>query len=516
MFYTNPIIEQFLSHTEKNPHKKIIIETSKKRISAKELSDKSLRLAINLSGSGFKKGDRVLILARPSVELVVFILGVMRLGGVIIIADPGMGQDVFKNRLVLANPQWVFGESIIFAIQRHPLIKHFLRKKGFEVPEISNLKGLKKIRLGMPFPGSLTTYSYKKLLTQQKDFTPDTFLPLEKNDEVMIVFTSGTTTSPKGVVHTVSSLASTIKKVADICNPLPEDILDSSLPHFLLLAVALGITAVISKEAFSSEQYFKRLTDYKPTILFGPPAEFIKLMGYCKKTNTQLPLSINKIFLGSAPIFSGFLKKLLLYIPKTTKVTCIYGLTEILPVATVDGRKKADWEGGGDLLGNFIPGVTHTTAEDGELLVRGDHLFRNYLGSGKADHVATGDLVEIKANELILIGRKKDMIIRGNFNIYPELYESTIQKIPGVAACAMVGVRNEKKEDEEIVLVIEPENFTNKEIGAYIKDQLISGEYSIDTYALPDKILVMKLPRSGRQQKIDKQKVREIVVTQNV
>lgn len=510
MLYTNPILEQFLSQAEKNPHKEIIIETSNKKATAKELANKSLQVAINLSQSGFKKDDRVLILVRPGIDLVVFILAVMRLGGVILIADPGMGKDVFKNRVKLAHPKWIFGESIVFAIQHHPIIKYFLRKKGFEVPEISSIKGIRNIRLGIPLPGSFTAISFNSLI-RQADTSPSEFLALNTDDEAMIVFTSGTTSLPKGVVHTVSSLSETIKKIAQVCNPSPSDIFNASLAHFLLLSVALGVTAILAKEKFSAETYFKTLKEYKPTVLFGPPAEFIELINYCRQNEIKFPPHIKKVFLGSAPVLSGFLTKLITYLPTGTQVTCMYGMTEMLPVAVVNGRKKANWKGEGDLLGSFVSGVKYKISPDGELLLSGDHKFRNYLGQGKSNYVTTGDLVKIKDKELVLIGRKKDMIIKGNYNIYPELYESTIQKIEGVAACAMVGVRDIDKEDERIILAIEPEDFDTKDIKQLVASSLKSGDYSIDAQAFPDQILIMKLPRFGRQLKVDKNKLRVII-----
>lgn len=512
MLYTNPILEQFLSKVEENPNKKIIIETSGKTTSATELADKSLRLAVNLSRAGFKKGDKVLLLVRPCVELVVFILAVMRLSGVIVIVDPGMGKDVFENRVKLAKPKWIFGESIIFTIQNHPIIKFILRKKGYDIPEISKLKGINNIRLGLPLPGSLSSLSYDSLLNQKLDISNIRFNKIKGEEDAMIVFTSGTTSFPKGVVHTISSLTSTIKKIAYVCKPSSDDIFEASEGHFLLLAVSLGVTTILSKKKFDPEYYFEILKKYRPTTLFGPPAEFIDLLNYCKRTNSKFPHYINKIFLGSAPVLSGFLNKLIPYLSNNTQITCIYGMTEILPVAMADGRKKANWQGKGDFLGNFIPGVKYKITKDKELLLNGDHQFKNYLGFDKTEYLATGDLVNVTNNELVLVGRKKDMIIKGNFNIYPELYESTIQKIPGVSACAMVGVRNEQKEDEEIVLVIEPEDFSNKVLEKFIENKLKSGDYSIDTQALPDKILIMKLPRSGRQSKIDKNKLRKIIL----
>lgn len=509
MLYTNPLLEKFLHQAKINPHKKIIIETSGKSITIGKLAEDSLQVAISLENKGFKKNDKVLILVRPGISVVTFILAVMRLGGVLVVADPGMGKEVFENRIKLANPQWVFIESILFPLQGHPILKYYLQKRGFDIPEFSNFGKAKIIRVGLPLPGSFNAISYNSLLKKDESLQDIAFEPLKTDQDAMIVFTSGTTGMPKGVVHTVFSLYNTIEKIASITDPKQSDVFYAGLPHFLLLAVSLGVTAVVATHRFSPDAYMKDLQEYEPTILFGPPAEFVALVNYCRIQNISFPSYISKIFLGSAPVLSGFLKKLITVLPKQTEIMCMYGMTEILPVAVVDGRKKAHWEGEGDLLGEVVNGVKYKITDD-ELLLSGDNLFKNYLGSSVVNSASSGDLARVKDGKLILKGRKKDMIIKGNYNIYPALYESTIQKIPGVLACAMVGIYDEKDQDEKIIVAVELED-ENKNNSQNIMKLLSSGQYSIDTNALPDKILVIKLPRFGRQSKIDKNKLKEIV-----
>ncbi|NJL74875.1 MAG: hypothetical protein HC892_07440 [Saprospiraceae bacterium] len=93
------------------------------------------------------------------------------------------------------------------------------------------------------------------------------------------------------------------------------------------------------------------------------------------------------------------------------------------------------------------------------------------------------------------------MIIRGNFNIYPGLYEPTIHKIKGVKEAVMIGLYNHQKADEEVILVIDGEkDMTSQEV----MKQLTFGAYSIDKEAIPDRIVFMKIPHSGRQNKIDR------------
>jgi acyl-CoA synthetase (AMP-forming)/AMP-acid ligase II len=125
----------------------------------------------------------------------------------------------------------------------------------------------------------------------------------------------------------------------------------------------------------------------------------------------------------------------------------------------------------------------------------------------------TGDIGKIDdLGRLILLGRKKDMIIRGNFNVYPGLYEPTIHQIEGVKEAVMVGIYNDEKADEEIVLVIDGEE---KLTVQHVMKQLTSGKFSIDKEALPDRIVFRPLPHSGRQAKIDRKQLVQQLTDEN-
>src|SRR5690606_5974603 len=96
--------------------------------------------------------------------------------------------------------------------------------------------------------------------------------------------------------------------------------------------------------------------------------------------------------------------------------------------------------------------------------------------------------------------------IRGKHNIYPPLFEPIIRQIEGVRDCAMVGVYNPQIADEEIVLFIESESPLDEN---WLREQLLSGEHSIDLYAQAQHIFFEALPYSGRSVKLDKKAWRE-------
>ena len=244
--------------------------------------------------------------------------------------------------------------------------------------------------------------------------------------------------------------------------------------------------------------------------MFAPPVEYQSLLNYCEQTNTTLPNTLQHLIIGSAPVQKPFLQRLIKYLPKHTRITCFYGMTENLMVATIDGRVKAKMECKGDLLGKPLAGIDLYIADDSEILIKSEQLFERYwhLASREEWH-NTGDLGYLDTSgNLILIGRKKDMIIRRNFNLYPGLYTSTIEKINGVNEAVFIGKYNEDVSDEEVHLFIDSEPPLSEE---NLWHQLKNGPYAIDKEAWPDAIHFTKIPRKGRQYKVDRNQLKSTI-----
>jgi acyl-CoA synthetase (AMP-forming)/AMP-acid ligase II len=160
-----------------------------------------------------------------------------------------------------------------------------------------------------------------------------------------------------------------------------------------------------------------------------------------------------------------------------TRWVCVYGATEMLPAVVVDGADKvaaatlpgptASAPPSGDLIGTPLRGVTaRIEAPDddgvGELVISGPSLMAGYLAdldAGRPPVVEhrTGDLARADDDgRITLVGRTRDMIIRGTVNIYPGLFEPRIQELPGVGDALMVGVPRDDG-DERVVLVLVPD-----------------------------------------------------------
>jgi fatty-acyl-CoA synthase len=146
--------------------------------------------------------------------------------------------------------------------------------------------------------------------------------------------------------------------------------------------------------------------------------------------------------------------------------------------------------------------------QDGELLLRGDHMCSGYWKKPEATAEAirggwfhTGDLARIDEDgHLSIVGRKKDMIISGGINIYPAEVEKAIEGHPRVAAAAVIGVADERwGEVGKAVLELKPgESLTLEELQGFLSERL--GKYKVPKYA----VAVKELPRTAASGKVQK------------
>ena len=237
--------------------------------------------------------------------------------------------------------------------------------------------------------------------------------------------------------------------------------------------------------------------------MFLVPSQLAPILDAVEAGRLVWPDTLKTVMLGAAPVLAPFLERAAGLLPGV-RFHCIYGMTEVLPIAIADGHEKLDFASGrtagfrtpdgageGDYLGEPLPGVRLRVADDHELIVSGPNMCLGYLGEDTMDEHATGDLVRLDHGRLApgwRCGRKKDMIIRGKTNIYPGLYEPVIAGIEGVGQAVMVGVPDGIG-DEAVWLAVEPQHGRNHE--ALLRTLRRELPKLIDESALPDRIEVM-------------------------
>ncbi|MEV6100565.1 class I adenylate-forming enzyme family protein [Nocardia sp. NPDC051981] len=473
--------------------------------------DARVRLVVKrLHGMGFRTGDRMLFSIRPCVDAVVMVFGTIAAGGTIVFVDPGVGPELFARRIELVQPSWAATESLLYLLSG-PL-RGFGRRFGLSLPEFGQLP-VRHIRCGPWLPGTPRgALPLRQLVGSEPGWqgpaTTSTFdAPVENPDaEALIVFTSGTTADPKAVVHTRGSLGAGLAAMAGCTSLMPGS-------HLHTEQLMMGLPAVLEGARWSMPRYPRFGTHIDPigfartldtaTHAFFTPADLAVVLNAVEAGRLVAPVHLEEISLGGAPVTTALLRRARAALPDT-ELLAVYGMTEILPVAITSGADKLAFEGSGDPLGLPVEGVDARLADDGELILSGPNLCHGYLGGPPLKEIATGDLARFEGGTLVLMGRKKDMMIRGKTNIYPGLYEPAIAGVEGVRQAIMVGIPDEIG-DERIVLAVVPDPDAS-DIEDRLRRELPS---LIDVSALPDDIvLVAEIPVGGRTSKPDRAALR--------
>lgn len=466
-------------------------------------------VAKRLHANGFRAGDRMLFSIRPCPDAVALIFGTIAAGGTIVFVDPGVGPELFARRLAVVEPSWAATESLLYLLSG-PL--HRLgRARGLALPAFGHLP-VRHIHSGPRLPGTPgSSIPLRRLFEEHSTGVPTAADP---DADALIVFTSGTTADPKAVVHTRGSLGAGLAAMAGRTSLGPGARLHTE-------QLMMGLPALMAGARWSMPRYPRFGTHIDPigftrtletaTHAFFTPADLAVALGAIESGQLAAPQGLREISLGGAPVTTALLRRAKAVLPDC-EFLAIYGMTEILPVAVTTGTAKLEFEEAGDPLGAPVSGVEARIADDGELILAGPNLCRGYLGDEPLREIRTGDLARIDGHTIVLIGRKKDMMIRGKTNIYPGLYEPAITRVDGVRQAIMVGVPDEIG-DERILLAVVAQG-DPQVVHARLEREL---PRLIDTSALPDEIVVVdEIPVSGRTSKPDRAALRTLLTDRAV
>jgi long-chain acyl-CoA synthetase len=359
----------------------------------------------------------------------------------------------------------------------------------------------------------------------------DTAVPREPGDTAVVLYTSGTTGKPKGAMITHLNVQMNVDVSAmDSFDITADDVVLGCLPLFhtfgqtccMNTAFRVG-AAVVLLPRFDGLQALQLLVDERCTIFMGVPTMYIGLLEAAK--TSDLRPKLKTALSGGAALPLAVLERFTEVFG--TKVLEGYGLTETSPVATFNQRGFEPRPG---TVGKPIWGVEVEVAraevedriellpvgELGEIVVRGHNIFAGYLNKPEETAAAivdgwfrTGDLGTKDADGYVtIVDRKKDMVIRGGYNVYPREVEETMLRHPAVGQIAVIGLPDPQYGEEVCAVVIkEPgHEVTDTELSAWAKDHLAAYKYPrrvIFVDALPlgpsGKVLKRELVAAYRQ-----------------
>jgi len=319
------------------------------------------------------------------------------------------------------------------------------------------------------------------------------------DDPAVIIYTSGTTGRPKGAVLTHFNLFYNCQIVGeDLVDVQPDDVLIAALPLFHSFGQTCSMNAAFNMAVtltmlprFEAESALRIVERDKVTIFQGVPTMFLYLLN-CPTLDQFNASTLRLAMSGGAAIPVEVLKGF----EERFGVTILegYGLSETSPVASFNRSKERRKVGS---IGEPIYGVAMKIFDEndnevpvdevGEVVIKGHNVLKEYYKKPEATKEAmrtgwfhTGDMGKKDEDGFFyIVDRKKDMIIRGGYNVYPREIEEVLYAFPGVVEAAVVGVPHDVM-GEEVKAYVSLESgctATAEEIIKYCKDRVAAYKY---------------------------------------
>jgi malonyl-CoA/methylmalonyl-CoA synthetase len=464
------------------------------RISYGDLIARAGQMANVLVSRGVKPGDRVAAQTEKSVAGLVLYLAAVRAGAVYLPLNTAYTLNELEYFITDAEPSLVVCDPA--------------RAEG--ISAIAAKVGARVETLGPDGKGSLTEAA-DKASAQFKTVS-------RSNDDLAaILYTSGTTGRSKGAMLSHDNLASNSLTLVDYWGFSDKDVLIHALPiyHTHGLFVASNVTlfaraAMIFLPKFDPEAIIKLMA--RATVLMGVPTFYTRLLqspALTKEATKHMRLFVS----GSAPLLADTHRE---WAARTGHAVLErYGMTE----TNMNTSNPYDGERVAGAVGHALPGVSVrvTDPETGKELardtvgmieVKGPNVFKGYWRMPEKTKsefrddgfFITGDLGKIDDKDYVhILGRGKDLVISGGFNVYPKEIESEIDAMPGVIESAVIGVPHADFGEGVTAVVV-----CNKGAGVSEASVLKALDGRLAKFKMPKRVFVVdELPRNamGKVQK---------------
>jgi long-chain acyl-CoA synthetase len=464
---------------------RVAIKFLKNKITYYELNTLVSEKAGGLRLLGLNTGDRVAVLMENCPEYIISYFSILRAGGVSVPVN-----------------------TFLTPVE----VEYIVRDSGVKILIYGQLfvSHAEEIKKCIP---EITVIRYDEIPHQHFDSHNE-----YGDDTAVILYTSGTTGTPKGAMLTHNNLLSNAEACKMAMHLLPSDRILVFLPLFhsfsftvcVILPLYTGFTIILLPSVKPFSRIIKTIIRERVTLFVAIPSVYAIL---AKKkfpffVNYLLKLFLNiRICVSGAAALSGSVLKAF---EERFRIPLLegYGLTEASPVISVNPlhgiRKKGS-------VGLPLPGIEVVifgengerlpANEVGELAVKGPNVMKGYFNKEDDTHEAirdgwlfTGDLAKIDNDGYIyIVDRKKDLIIVDGMNIYPREVEDVVLSHPSVEECAMVGVESHRGDELPVL-------FLKLRDGAVIDENGIIDHLRkrIARYKLPKKIhMIKELPKTG-------------------
>ena len=455
-----------------------VFQAAGERWSYEELQRRADRLAAGLLALGLYKGDRVGIWAPNRPEWLIAQFATARVGMILVNINPAYRRHELEYALrhvgvkaLITARQFKSSDYVAMLRDLAPELDTATpgRLRSQRLPELSTV-----IQLGEdPVAG---TFTFQEVMARgggaNRARLDAITAGLKPDDAINIQVTSGTTGAPKGATLTHRNVVNNARYIAAAMELGPDDRLAIPVPFYHcfgmvlgnLAAVAAGATMIFPGESFDALDTLKALAAERCTAVHGVPTMFGAMIDHPRFAEFDLRSLRTGIMAGS-PCPIELMKRVVSEM-HVREITIAYGMTETSPVSFQSDTRDS-LERRVSTVGRIHPhvevkvvdaeGRTVPVGEKGELLTRGYSVMKGYWNDPERTAEAidgdgwmhTGDLATIDAQGYCnIVGRVKDMLIRGGENVYPREVEEFLFTHPKVQSVQVFGVPDPKYGEE--------------------------------------------------------------------
>lgn len=506
--------DMFDQTTEKYPdHPALISRHQHIRLTYRELQAQVNQCAKGLMQLGIKKGQRVGIWAPNCAEWCIVQFATSKIGAILVNINPAYRVHELEyvlnqsgcTALVIA-PEFKSSNytAMVQSLAPELATSQPGQLAAAKLPELRIV-----VRLGSDsIPGM---YNWQELMTMGESVSDEALSQCQReqefDDPINIQYTSGTTGFPKGATLSHHNILNNGYFVAHLQNLTADDRMCIPVPLYHCFGMVMGnlgcithgATMVYPSDGFDPLAVLQAVQEEKCTSLYGVPTMFIAELDHPDFAKFDLSSLRTGVMAGS-PCPTEVMKKVI-SLMNMREVEICYGMTETSPVST-QTRIDSPFDKRVGTVGVIHPhleikivnpatGKVVPIGEPGELCTRGYSVMLGYWNNAeatanaidKARWMHTGDLATMDAEGYInIVGRIKDMIIRGGENVYPREIEEFLYTHPKVSDVQVIGVPDMKYGEEIMAWIkLKPgEQATIEEIRAYCQGQI--AHYKIPRY----------------------------------
>lgn len=476
---------------------KIFLYEGDRTLTFKQLDEMTDRIASGLLNQGLKRGDHIALLMLNQIEWILTFFAAAKIGVGVVALSPRYRETELSYMLNHSEAKAVVSISQ-FADFNYATMFENLRKKLNTVESY--------YFFGEGFEGSL---SYEKLLDSANvDTLAEAKEKVEEDDLSIMIFTSGTTGKPKGVIITHKSILASADAQAKHFQVTERDLAIGSLPFnhvggvtCTIMVALLTCSSITLVPFFNPKHVLSSIERYKATILGAVPTMYLMLFAEDKAMDTNYD-SLRLAIIGGSNVEPDLADKINTIIRNASLVN-LYGLSESSGACVLskpsDSLTKVQTTIGVP-IGDFEMKVVDTdrnplpVGEAGELAIRGDCVAKGYYRDKKKTRetfteegwLFTGDIVQQdEEGYLSYKGRLQEMFIQGGFNVYPIEVENVITTNDKVQMAAGFGIPDQFLGEIGIYYVVPAagEKITPEEVIAYCENRLAD-------YKVPRQVII--------------------------